>query len=840
MTTVRATGVRLVIALAFGFAAVALWAADGGPDTSTRFRGRPLIAVLDDFKALGLNLIYSSAVVPSELVVVDEPLATDARAILDEILVPLGLSTRAGAQGAILIVVASPRSVGAVTGRVTASARGRPVAGATLAVDGTECRVTTGRDGRFRLREVPAGTYVLRASAPGFLERVRPGVDVKSAATLDLTIALESDPRLVEDVVVTPGHHEIVPQELGAVRSLGRDDVIAAPTLGSDPSRVVTLLPGIAATDASATFNARGSATKDVSLILDGLELYDPFHLSAFQSPFSFVDGRMVDSVDFVSGGFTADRGDRNGGFLEMSSVTPAETGSTELEVGTLNSRVAYAAPTPVGPLVVSGRYWYPEAIGDTIAFGADGLRPTFGDLYVKLGFLATPTTVVSGHALLASDRASLLESGGIEQVASSNRSGYLWFRVLRSWSPAVTTDTVMSAGRIGRFHRGIAEPGGDVVAVADRRNVRFVGVRNDLTFTIGGSNALRAGLDVDFLNADLEHTAGPPVPTSTVAVSRSGAAIGAYAAYRTALWNRVVTEVGLRWDRQTYTGNRQWSPRFNLVWQAGQRTEVRIAAGRYAQSLRIHELRIEDGETTYRPPELCQALDLSYIHRFSGRWSLRVDAYRHQLGRLQPRYENLFHPLELFPEVEADRFLVVPESATLQGLEVSVRGDAGAPLQWLVNATWSTATDVVSGLSVPRSWDQTYAGNFLVAYRWRLGWFLSVSGTIHTGWPTTPVTGSVVTLPDGSTEIQPVVGLRNSARFPTYARLDLKTGRAISTSKGNVRVELSIVNLTNRQNACCVDEFSFAALPDGRIDTQTTFDYWMGITPSFQVLWTF
>ena len=95
----------------------------------------------------------------------------------------------------------------------------------------------------------------------------------------------------------------------------------------------------------------------------------------------------------------------------------------------------------------------------------------------------------------------------------------------------------------------------------------------------------------------------------------------------------------------------------------------------------------------------------------------------------------------------------------------------------------------------------------------------------VHTvKWPTTPVTGSLVTQDDGSTTIEPVVGLRNSARFPTSARLDLKTGRAIATSKGNVRM----------------DELSFTALPEGRIDTRTTHDYWMGITPSFQVLWTF
>jgi outer membrane receptor protein involved in Fe transport len=182
----------------------------------------------------------------------------------------------------------------------------------------------------------------------------------------------------------------------------------------------------------------------------------------------------------------------------------------------------------------------------------------------------------------------------------------------------------------------------------------------------------------------------------------------------------------------------------------------------------------------------------------------------------------------------------VAADGASLRGLELSVRGDAGTPLQWLVNYTWSRATDLVSGVEVPRSWDQTHAGNVLVAYVWRSGWLLSVNGTLHTGWPTTPVTGRVVALPDGSTEIEPVLGPRNSTRFPTYARLDLKTGRSFQTTKGNVRLELTIVNVTDRENVCCLDEVQFQARPDGSIDTQRSYDTWMGITPSFQVLWTF
>ena len=88
--------------------------------------------------------------------------------------------------------------------------------------------------------------------------------------------------------------------------------------------------------------------------------------------------------------------------------------------------------------------------------------------------------------------------------------------------------------------------------------------------------------------------------------------------------------------------------------------------------------------------------------------------------------------------------------------------------------------------------------------------------------------------------EIEPVVGSRNSARFPTYARLDLKTGRTIATAKGSVRVELSIANLTDRKNVCCVDDFHFQATPDGSVATSKDLKYWLGISPSLQILWTF
>src|SRR5262249_56857338 len=94
-------------------------------------------------------------------------------------------------------------------------------------------------------------------------------------------------------------------------------------------------------------------------------------------------------------------------------------------------------------------------------------------------------------------------------------------------------------------------------------------------------------------------------------------------------------------------------------------------------------------------------------------------------------------------------------------------------------------------------------------------------------------------TVAGGSTEVEPVVGARNSQRLPTYARLDARIGYATSIRRGTFRVQLEIINLTDRDNPCCVDEDTFVVKPDGSVETHRTYDPWLGVTPSLTALWT-
>jgi len=804
------------------------------------FRGRPLGECLEILRERGLNVLYSTAAVDPAAIVTVEPVSDDPRGILDEILAPLGLEVREGAGGALLLRRGPGGSTGTLRGRVRSASSRRPIVGATVALEGEEPNVRTRPDGSFAIARVPAGMHAVRFSAPGFVDALSERVAVPPGRTVEVSALLQPQPRLVEEVLVTPSRHAVATEDALSTRTVEREDHVLIPAFGSDVARVVESLPGIASAQGSAAFHVRGTTTRDVSMVLDGLEIYQPFHLASLQSPFSFVDVDLVDTLDVLAGGFTAEHGDRHGGFVEMWTAAPEGAPRTRIEGGTINARVGHARPAGAGSIVLSARTWYPDALWVTTELGQDDLDPRFGDVYFKYGRAVSQRSIVSVHALAAFDDVAYEERSGNERLDIDNRSGHAWLRWVRSWAPAVLGETVVSVGRWTATRAGRSEPEDEIVAVEDDRKVNFAGLRQDLSWRPSDGHLLRAGVEVRTLEADYRYALGDPAAPERTSIDRSGTSMAAWATHRAALGERWVAEVGLRRDRQTYTDDRQTSPRVHLAWRAGERDQLRLSAGRFFQSHRIHELRIEDGETAFRPAELAVQADLTWQHRFDGGVRLRVDAYARELTRILPRWENLFNPIELFPETEDDRVRIEADRAKLRGVEILVQDDGERPLRWWASYALSSADDVVDGRTVPRSWDQTHAVKFLVARRWSPGWSASVSGTYHTGWPTTPVGVEEVPLPDGSIAFDPVPGPRNSIRYPAYARLDLRVGRTFAVRRGTMRVDVEVLNVTDRTNPCCVDEVEVVPDGAGGAEARREFAAWLGITPSLRVAWEF
>ncbi len=97
-------------------------------------------------------------------------------------------------------------------------------------------------------------------------------------------------PRVRVEIVGTPSHFRILDTRAESRQFLSREEVSQMPHIADDLYRAVKRLPGASGGDVSAQFNVRGGATDEMLVILDGMEIYEPFHLKDFQNIFSTVD----------------------------------------------------------------------------------------------------------------------------------------------------------------------------------------------------------------------------------------------------------------------------------------------------------------------------------------------------------------------------------------------------------------------------------------------------------------------------------------------------------------------------------------------------------------------
>ena len=106
---------------------------------------------------------------------------------------------------ALLTTAARPvaaQDTGTIQGTVTDAQGGSPVVGARVNVDGTAIGAATGSDGRFVLRNVPAGTRTVRAAMLGYASAQRT-VAVTAGGTATVAFSLSEQGVLMDELVVT-------------------------------------------------------------------------------------------------------------------------------------------------------------------------------------------------------------------------------------------------------------------------------------------------------------------------------------------------------------------------------------------------------------------------------------------------------------------------------------------------------------------------------------------------------------------------------------------------------------------------------------------------------------
>lgn len=757
-----------------------LWVSFAAAAEATDFRGLPLEQALEDLRAGGLQLLYSSDLVKPWMRVESAPRATEPRAVLAEILAPHGITVQEGPGGTLMLVRVPPRAPRhAAPGSQSAPAPApidSVVVSASHYLFGNEPALPPTVLDSAQLDSLPdLGEDPVRAVArlPGVA-----GQDFTSRFHLrggaeDETLVRFDDLRLYN-----PYH---LKDFLGVFSSID-------PAIVSDVRVYTGGFP--------VAFGDRSSGVVDIAPRLSGRRFQGQAVASVFTAG-AALDGSSDD------GGTDWALAARRGNMDLFFDLIDSPLGQPKY-----NDLYARAGHRFNDWLAISLNTL---AFNDQItAFDSDQEEEAtaeYRDQYYWLRFdLGAPDgfggRVLAARTLLESERSGTADLPGIGSGALADERHF-------------AINSLQADGWLRLGARSLLQAG-----VEWRDQSGRIDYSDDAAFEL------------------LFLTPGAPTePTRAreIRLRPSGHQSAAYLNWRFEPAATVATDLGLRWDHETLSSQdgTQWSPRAVLMWEPRERTRIRLGWGRYYQAQAINELQASDGETAFQPAQRATHRVASIEQDLGKSWTLRTELYRKDYQHPFTRHENLLNTVFVLPELKPDRILIAPDAALAEGAEVSVRYEAESLSAWMAY-TQSRVLDRVDGQWLHRSWDQR---NYLSGgLNWRGSrWEASLAATWHQGWPTTEV--ELETL-----DPFPLagVGKRNAINLSDYARLDLRVARRFDVGHaGELTAFLEVSNATQRNNDCCVEyQLEDSETPDVFLDVEPRSS--LPLVPSIGVLWRF
>jgi outer membrane receptor protein involved in Fe transport len=721
--------------------------------------GLPLQDAIAVLEQQGLRVFYSSEYVEPTMRVTAEPVSEDPASILVEILTPHGLAARPGLKGTWLVV--------------------RPPVPPAVAD-------TSGAG------DTPAGSSPARAAT--------------AAATGPL-----------EELIVSASRYEIRRADDVSRYSISNLELELLPDIGEDAIRAVARLPGASSNGLSSLARIRGGEIGETLVQLDGLRLYDPFHLRDFQGVFSVIDPNVVSSVDVYTGGFPANFGDRLSGVIDIETIAPPQAMQHELGMSffTTSALSSGRFRDERGHWTVSARRSNLDLLYDRFSDQPD--RPRYTDLFARLGFAVNDHIAVTGNILFAQDDIALSDDVDREERASaSQQDSYAWVGLDHSLGGLTAGRTLIARTRIDSLRQGISDKQGiSSGSLRDRRSFSIDSVRSEWSRLIGHRTLLEFGASLTRMRGRYEFgdeaffdllfdIDGAPTDTyrrRTVLAEPHGRQAEAYVSVRYDFNPRIAADVGLRFGRQSMDerSDEKLAPRISFRYVLSDRTTARASWGRYYQMQSINELQVADGVSTVFPPQRSDHFVVGLDQLVGTGLRLRVELYQKSMHDLRPRFENLLNTRVLLPELKPDRFRVAPSGARARGAEIAFDG-RHEQLMWWAGLSWATVRDTIDGSDVPRSWDQTYA--LSAGFSWESAkWELGLGLIYRSGWPT-----SEVRLDDAASPATVDVIARNSLRMGRFGNLDLRVGRRFQLEQSELTLALEVANITDRKNPCCIE----------------------------------
>jgi hypothetical protein len=600
--------------------------------------------------------------------------------------------------------------------------------------------------------------------------------------------------------------------------------IAGVPTVGEpDVVRVVQLLPGVVSrNDFNTGLIVRGGEADQNLVLLDGHQIYNPFHLGGLFS--TFMDA-TVGGIELMTGAFGARYGGRLSSVLDVRSaedVRPGTHASADVSALAATGRLAGSFGGGHGTWSVAARRTYADAVATV--FTNNVFPYHFQDFhghatYALPGNVRLALTAYAGKDRLDANFAEF-ESDSIPSRASEGQWAIDWgnqvlgITLAKDFGPDARIPLLgWRLGDRATMEQRVSTSGfSTLLDVGDGAFAQRSEIRD---FRLSGSLLARG--------THHDRSAGYEVATHRIRYASGSAQTGttdfdllqrptSAALWVNDLWrvsSKWIVEGGLRAEGLT---GRDWvavSPRVSVKFFATPDLALTAAAGRITQwqqslagdgPLRYFDIWIASDKYT---PVATAWHWVAGAERRLASGSVRVEGYvKHYDRVMEANWSE-------DPTRRGDEFLTA--KGLSYGLDALARWQPRTGMAGWIAYTYGVSSRSRDGMRWAPGHDRRHDVDAVAT--WRLAAYrLGARVGFATGTPYTPLVGEIARrVYDPSRDRwgtgdppifdEPLGGARNSARFPPTHRLDLDVSREFKVRGGSVAPYVSIANAYNAKN---------------------------------------
>jgi hypothetical protein len=696
-----------------------------------------------------------------------------------------------------------------------------PLTGANVTILNTQRGATTDADGRYRIADVPVGSYTVRVSYIGYETHMSTDIIIRSARVTPADVALTPEAITGAAVEVHPAYFGQISDVGISSISLSQEDIRREAGTGKDISRIITALPSISkGNDTRNDLIVRGGSPIENAFIIDNFEVPNINHYPQFGASggaLGIINIDAVRDVDFSAGGFSSRYGDRLSSVMNISLREGGrEAVDFKAELDFMGAGVRAEGPLPghSGSWLLSARRSWLDFLLQSFSSESHSSSPTYSDALVK-----AVADLPGGHTItfldvFATDKSSstpgdALDSGEntygrLNSTQNTAGLGWTWL-----WGPEGYTVTTLALTTT-RYDQWYGWTTNGEMVMRNGSGEDELKLRSMNLWRISDRHSLEAGVDgalrttrLDADYSDISGINGEAAQPLAIDDKLTDRRVGIFANYTWRLVTAFAVTLGARADYYEKADRFLMSPRMCLRWDLSQISALTASAGLYSQSLPAI-LSYQHEENAKLPlPRAAHAV-LGFSHLITENTRALIEVYYKEYTNLpidpeQPSLSVLDELAQTSDYFTSHSSLKASGKARSFGVEISIQKKLVEDLYGTVSGSLGRSMYCdATGAWRDRAYDNRYSLAVMGGYKpWR-DWEFSVRWIAAGGAPYTPFdVAASEAAHRGVLDMNRV----QSERLPAYHSLNIRADKRFFFSGSTLTAYLAIWNVYGRKN---------------------------------------